>query len=155
MRQPSPRPRVEPVDEGMSGLLRCIDALRKILSVLWDVLRYIDVGEPFLPVVGIAVVVVRMVREVILLILPTRFGDEQGIIEGLLGMCMAKLCGCRSGRGLRAHGPTVRNKQVNQSWGRRLTCLLVTPLSLNCSLIISVLRQLNCNLINRLIRLDA
>jgi len=132
MPQASARPKVEQVDEGMSGFLRYIIALDEILSVVRELWRDIDVGGPFLLAVGIAIVVVTMVREVVLLILPTRFGDERGIIEGLLGMCMAKLCGCRSGRGLRAQGTTVRNKQVNQSWGRRLACLLATSSSLDC-----------------------
>jgi hypothetical protein len=91
----------------MSGVLRCVDAILLSLFLALEACRDFDVGGPRLRDVWIAIFVVTVLRAV-LLILPTRVGHEQGIIEGLLGKCMAKLCGCRSGRGLRAQATRQR-----------------------------------------------
>jgi hypothetical protein len=92
----------------MSGVLPCVDAIRESLFLVREAFRDFDVGEPLLRNVWIAIVVVTVFREGFLLILPTHVGHERGIIKGLLGMCIAKLCGCRSGRGLRAQGTRQR-----------------------------------------------
>lgn len=99
--------RHKPVDEGMSGVLGCVNVIYEFLVLVREASRDLDVRKPFLLCVSIAIFVVEMFRTGIILFLRTRVGRERGIIKGLLGMCMAELCGCRSERELRAHG-TVR-----------------------------------------------
>jgi hypothetical protein len=118
MRQASSRPRLELVDEGMSGVLLYVDALDEILLVQWEICKLTGGEERLLQCLGIAMIAVRIIRGGVLLLSRRRSGDERGIIERPSKMCMAKWCGCRSGRGPRAEGTRRRTVVRSPCLGR-------------------------------------